>query len=111
MAIEEQIANIEQRSEGEYGLLTEETDDLVLSRAKLRKYKLEETLGPLLDQIPINDPEFRIVGADLSSLTYEKQSTSGLVVSIFTLAGLLISIFYILTRHAFQQRRAEQTLG
>ena len=110
-AIEEQIANIEQRSESEYGSLTEETDYLVLSRAKLRKYKLEETLSPLLDQIPINDPEFRIVGADLSSLTYEKQSTDGLVVPIFTLAGLLISIFYILTRHAFQHRRAEQTLG
>ena len=110
-AIEEQIANIEQRGESEYGSITEETDYLVLSKEKLRRYNLEETLSPLLDQIPMKDPEFRIVDADLSSLTYAKQSNNRLVVSIFTLVGLLISIFYILTNHAFQQRQAEQTLS
>lgn len=101
----------QQRSDGLYVSLIKRIDDLVLQKAQLEEYEIEEELSPLLDQIPLNDPEFRIVHADLSSLTYERQSKNVLLLSILTLAGLLIAILYILTQHALQQRRAEQSLS
>ena len=106
-AIEKQIANLQQRTESEDGALIKETDPLILERARLQAYDITETLNALLEQVPLNDPDFKIVRPDTSQINFVSESKKMLIIVMAGIAGLLLAMIYILLRHAIQTRKSE----
>ena len=108
LAIEEQIANIQQRVAGDDGAMMNDVDPLILERARLQNYNAADVLTPYVDQIPLNEPEFRIVRADLAGTRYERQTSKLLLVVLFTSVGVLLTIIFLLAQLAIQQRDSDE---
>ena len=104
LAIEKQIVNIQQREAGDDGAMMNEVDGLILERARLGNYNAADVLAPYVDQIPLNEPEFRIVRADLASAQYEPRTNKLFFVVLFTIVGVLLTIIFLLAQFAIQQR-------
>ena len=106
-AIEKQIANLQQRTESEDGALIKEADPLILEQARLQAYDITETLNALLEQVPLNDPDFKIVRPDTSRINFVSESKKMLIIVMAGIAGLLLAMIYILLGHAIQTRKSE----
>ena len=102
------IANIQQRVAGNDGAMMNDVDPLILERARLQNYNAADVLTPYVDQIPLNEPEFRIVHADLAGTRYERQTSKLLLVVLFTSVGVLLTIIFLLAQLAIQQRDSDE---
>ncbi len=108
-AIEKQIANLQQRAEGDYGLMIDEVDPLILEQARLQAYSFSAVLTPLLEEMPLNDADFKIVRADIDGIDFAPRHKKLLLIAIVGIAGLLLAMIYILLRHAIETRKSEVT--
>ena len=106
-AIDTQIANLQQRAEGDYGPMIDEVDPLILKQARLQAYNFAAVLTPLLKEMPLNDADFKIVRADAYGIDFAPQDNKLLLIAIFGIAGLLLAMIYILLRHAIATRERE----
>ena len=104
-AIEKQIDNIEQRDEDQNSAFVADIDQLVLDRIIAEKNHITDMMMPLWEKLPLHDQDFRLVRVDLAKINFEAISDRRLIVILFTLAGLLITLVFILISDAFKKRR------
>ena len=106
-AIDMQIANLQQRVEGDYGPMIDEVDPLILEKARLQAYNFSEVLTPLLEEMPLNDADFKIVRADIAGIDFVPQQKKLLFIAIGTIAGLLLAMIYVLLTYAIESRKSD----
>ena len=82
---------------------------MILEQARLQAYNISEILKPLLEQVPLNDPDFKIVRPDTSRINFVSESKKMLIIVMAGIAGLLLAMIYILLGHAIQTRKSEVT--
>ena len=80
-------------------------DQLVLDRIIAEKNHITDMMMPLWEKLPLHDQDFRLVRVDLAKINFEAISDRRLIVILFTLAGLLITLVFILISDAFKKRR------
>ena len=80
---------------------------MILERARLQAYNITETLNALLEQVPLNDPDFKIVRPDTSRINFVSESKKMLIIVMAGIAGLLLAMIYIILGHAIQTRKSE----
>ena len=80
---------------------------MILERARLQAYNITETLNALLEQVPLHDPDFKIVRPDTSQINFVSESKKMLIIVMAGIAGLLLAMIYILLGHAIQTRKSE----
>ena len=66
-------------------------------------------MTPLLEEMPLNDADFKIVRADIDGIDFAPQHKKLLLIAIVGIAGLLLAMIYILLRHAIETRKGEVT--
>ena len=108
-AIEEQIANIEQRNDNQNSTLVDEIDQLVLNRTLVEKSAVLETMTPLMATLPLNDQDFNLVRVDLDKTRFEADGSRRLIAIFVTLVGLLVTVLFILANAAIKRRGADRT--
>ena len=84
-------------------LITDNAKNIIRAREKIG-VSFVETIRPLIDESPFNDPDFGIVEIDLANVSFISQNNRALVVGLVSLVGGLLSIVTVLVGHAIQQR-------
>ena len=107
-AIEKQIDNIQNRTKEDIGFLLPDADYLILRREKLKRYDLATTIQKLVDASPFNDPNFRVVKADLTTLSFVTKTQRTLLAAIFGLVGLVLSMIIVIGGHDVRMRKNEK---